>query len=514
MSRSFLVGLLWGLVVCAAGLAVVSQLAPIGGPDRVTVLDGAETGDAPQRAVPGADQVPEAKAEPATTASGQVDLTAAPSQPGADAPATKDQPVGADPAAPLADPAAAATPAPAPAPDPAAAKAPGSDAKPAEPLAQPGDLVPAQTETGAAAPGSETAPAVPGDQPLAPSAPTADAAPLPDAGTMPAPRQDKLLDPPRAPQSPGVEPAPALPATEAAQQVPKAVTLPVPSAPEAATPPDSQGAGLVELGQARLPSAPRLKDEAAGVTTDRLPRIGDPPATGAVAADPALPDARPIVAFARPYAPEADKPLFAILLQDIGAAGMARADLAKLPFAVTFVVDPAAPDAAAAMAAYRAAGQEVVIRALLPANATPVDLEQSFQALALSLPETVALLDTPEGGLQENRVLATQAIPILKAQGRGIVTFDRGLGAADQVARREGLATAMIFRDLDAQGEDTPLIRRYLDRAAFKAAQEGRVVVIGQTRPETVAAILEWLVEGRGATVSLAPLTAVMQGGS
>jgi polysaccharide deacetylase 2 family uncharacterized protein YibQ len=54
------------------------------------------------------------------------------------------------------------------------------------------------------------------------------------------------------------------------------------------------------------------------------------------------------------------------------------------------------------------------------------------------------------------------------------------------------------------------VIRRYLDRAAFKAAQEGRVVVVGRTRPETVAALLEWTVEGRAATVALAPLTAAL----
>ncbi len=36
------------------------------------------------------------------------------------------------------------------------------------------------------------------------------------------------------------------------------------------------------------------------------------------------------------------------------------------------------------------------------------------------------------------------------------------------------------------------------------------VVVIGDTRADTVAAILEWTVEGRSATVTLAPITAVM----
>ena len=49
-----------------------------------------------------------------------------------------------------------------------------------------------------------------------------------------------------------------------------------------------------------------------------------------------------------------------------------------------------------------------------------------------------------------------------------------------------------------------------LDRAAFKAAQEGRVVVVGTTRPETIAALMEWSIEGKGASVALAPISAVL----
>jgi uncharacterized protein len=146
----------------------------------------------------------------------------------------------------------------------------------------------------------------------------------------------------------------------------------------------------------------------------------------------------------------------------------------------------------------------------IPAGATASDLEQTFQAHADALPEAVAILDLAEGGFQNDRPLATQVVPILKAQGRALLTYDKGLNAADQVARREDLPAATIFRSLDAEGEDTAVIRRYLDRAAFKAAQDGRVVVLRQIRPETVAALLEWTVEGRAASVALAPASAVV----
>lgn len=84
------------------------------------------------------------------------------------------------------------------------------------------------------------------------------------------------------------------------------------------------------------------------------------------------------------------------------------------------------------------------------------------------------------------------------------------MNAADQIARRGGLPTVSIFRDLDAKEETSPVIRRYLDRAAFKAQQDGRAVVLGRLRPETVTALLEWALDGRAASLALAPLTAAL----
>jgi len=163
---------------------------------------------------------------------------------------------------------------------------------------------------------------------------------------------------------------------------------------------------------------------------------------------------------------------------------------------VTFVLDPLAPGAAEAAAIYRAEMQEVVFAAAgLPPGATAADVEQTFQSHALALPEAGAVVDLPEGGFQDDRAL----------------TFDKGLNAGDQVARREAVPAALIFRELDAGGESAPVIRRYLDRAAFKAAQDGQVVVLGHATPDTIAALMEWSLEGRAGSVALAPLTAVLQ---
>ena len=252
-----------------------------------------------------------------------------------------------------------------------------------------------------------------------------------------------------------------------------------------------------------------------GVTVGRLPSIAAPVPPAEAPADATAPaavaDTRPIAQYAAEFSNDLGKPVFAVLLVDNGAPDLDRAKLAALPFPVSFVIDPLDPGAAAAEAVYRAAGKEVVMLAAgIPAGATASDLEQTFQANAGVLPEAVAVMDIGAQGFQDNRPLASMVVPIIKDQGRGLVTFDAGLNAADQVARREDVAAAVIFRDLDGAGEDTPLIRRYLDRAAFKAAQEGRVVVVGTTRPETIAALMEWSLEGKGASVALAPITAVL----
>jgi polysaccharide deacetylase 2 family uncharacterized protein YibQ len=288
------------------------------------------------------------------------------------------------------------------------------------------------------------------------------------------------------------------------------------AAPEAATKPAPQSASEVK---------PKAVE---GVTTGRLPTITPEPAEEAAAASaktsPAEPsamgtevpeiavDLSPLQRFVRSFENPGAKPLFAILLLDPGDPELPRAELAALPLPLSFVVDPMQPGAAEAAAIYRAAGQEVVMLATaIPKGAKAADLEQSFAAVAQILPEAVALIDTADATFQDNRGLSAEVVTHLDAKGLGLVTFDRGLNAADQVARREGLPSAIVFRSLDDEGEDSPLIRRYLDRAAFKAAQEGRVVVIGTAREATITALLEWAVEGRSASVALAPISAVMQ---
>jgi len=410
----------------------------------------------------------------------------------------------------------------------AAAPAPAPVAAPPVPAAP---ALPAPVEPTVEVPVADSAPGQPADAALPPTA-APEPAPVADAPAPPplTPEEEELLariteegaEAPPVADAPA--PPPLTPEEEAllariAEEGPDAVLPPEAApAPEIAPEP-AEDAARIELGEesSTLPSAPALDEKIAGITTDRLPRIGDDapaetPADEAAAADAgALVDDRPIVRNARAFENPDARPRFSVILVDTGEADLDRAALAGLPFPVSFAIDPLADGAADRAAIYRAAGQEVILLATgLPRGASAADVEVAFQAMLRDLPVAVAVMDPPDHAFQGDRMLSALVVPVVGASGLGLVTWDQGLNAADQVARREGVPAAAAYRSLDAEGEDGEVIHRYLDRAAFKAAQEGEVTVVGTTRPETVKALVEWAVEGRAATVALAPVTAVL----
>ena len=248
--------------------------------------------------------------------------------------------------------------------------------------------------------------------------------------------------------------------------------------------------------------------------SDRLPQIGTPPIValppelmpgGSGAAAPAL------QRNARVFDNPENKPPFVILLRDTADPALDLAALAASDLPMTLIIDPSKPGAAARAAIWREAGQEVaLLSSALPKRATPTDVEVTLEALERDLPQALAIVEAGSGPEAISRDLAGALVPGLKARGFGMVTWDAGLKQADQVARREALPAARIFRDLDAKKESAPVIRRYLDRAAFKAQQDGHVLVVGDLRSETLAAVHEWSLEGRVAGLALAPLSAVL----
>jgi uncharacterized protein len=483
---------------------------------------------APEAPAPAAEpEAPAPAAEPEAAAPAAGPEAAAEVEPAAPATAELDPPAGSEFAKPLPDVEPTL---------PVADAAPATDAGGTVPLTPPATDAASATDPPALAPQTGL------EAPKAMDLPE-DAAVAADVPATADPAQIALAEPehPALPQAdvapaPAEEPAPPVKAEpEEALLKPLPEVLPVPETPADEPVQLEPDPALVPEGDAvidppgedpTLAPTPGLDGEVDGVKIGRLPRIGDAeplPKGEALPAAEANPDADPEVVidgeqdepplrkYAREFENPDSKPLFSIILIDTGGADLDRAALAALPFPVSFVLDPLAPDAAAAAKIYRDAGQEVVMVATgIPEGATASDLEVTFQTHAAALPEAVAVIDTEFGAFQADRPLATQVVPILKAQGRGLISWDRGLNAADQVARREGLAAGMVFRKLDGAGENKAAVRRALDRAAFKAAQDGRVMVIGQTIPDTVAALVEWAVEGRSASVALAPVSAVL----
>ncbi|WP_197644319.1 divergent polysaccharide deacetylase family protein [Tabrizicola soli] len=569
MVGKFILGAIFGGVVVTGGLVIGAALFPPphdtdaananASPAVSTLIEAPEPAAAPELEAATVEAAPEpAAAEVEAAAEPEAPEPAAAPEP---TPAVTDAPPAAPPvteAAPAtqetasAEPSADGSPASAPAPQTPSEPAPSepipSEPAPTEPPASETPLAgiappepPEPALPGAVTLAETPAPALPAPalpaEPVQPPAPLAEAAANGAAVTEveasapePAPTPDTLAEAP----APTPEPAAETPMTESAEpELAELLPEPQPPAADPETPasdpapePGTDAAGLPGSASdampgtrpAALPGTPPAPDAAeqapaTGVITGRLPRIGDaPPAKPEPESAEAAPaDDRPIARFAAPFENTDDKPLVAILLIDGGAPELDRAGLAALPFPVSFALDPLDPATPDHAAIYRAAGREVVMLATgLPKGAQPSDVEVAFQSMAQNLPEAVAVMDLAAGGFQNDRPLASLVVPVVQAQGRGLVTWDEGLNAADQVARRADLAATTIFRDLAAGGTDRFALRRTLERVLFKAGQEGRVAVATEATPELVAGLLEWTIEGRGATVALAPLTAVL----
>jgi len=380
------------------------------------------------------------------------------------------------------------------------------------------DAAPAPQPSASAAPAEPSAPASPESSGAVASAPAAArpeasapglVQPLPQRGAEPA-------LPVGASQAPSPEAAAVDPAPEPAlARAPDAEPAP---APEPAAPDPSADPSAEEPAPASTPAGPAPEPgfrQATGIKVNQLPRIGDAvllgPLPGAEPPAELAPEPLPaLVAHAAAFTAAPEAPLLSIvLIDDRSGPAIAAELLADLPFPVTIALDPAAPGAAEAARTYRAAGQEVAILAALPRGATPSDLEVSWQAFVQALPEAVAVLDAPAARLQNDRRLAEQLILLAAEEGHGLLTWDIGLSPAAQLAAEASVPQAQVYRRLDAQQETGPVIGRYLDRAAFEASRSGAVVVTASTRPETLAALLDWAV-GQSRTVTLAPLSAVL----
>ncbi|WP_424833562.1 divergent polysaccharide deacetylase family protein [Ruegeria sp.] len=264
----------------------------------------------------------------------------------------------------------------------------------------------------------------------------------------------------------------------------------------------------------RIATLPQIGSEQVSITTPSVGRRivplterDDPPAETVV--EEQAPPGKPIEEYAASFENPEAKPLMSIILIDDEGAYGAEA-LKDFPYPLTFAVHPTDPEAAEKMARHRAAGFEVLAMADLPAAASAQDAEVSMSVWLDELPETVGILEGVDSGIQGNRKLADQVAAIAGDSGRGLITLGKGLNTVQKLAARNGIPSSVVFRDFDGARQDPNVMRRFLDQAAFRAGQEGAVVMLGRVRPETISALLLWGLEDRGNRVAMAPISAVM----
>ncbi len=452
-----------------------------GGPEGAG-MTGVAAGPEPAPASGGVVPPKPPEAETAPDLSGISDLPARPAAPG------MMEVTGPPPAAP-------------PEPDAAPGVSVGSKAEqagegrdvaaPARKIAEPGgERRPAPSIDTATSPAPAPAPA-----PTASTAVAEDSGPV--APTAPAGGTARLPSKPPAAPVAGAGEEPAAPDVEPAE-----------------TPEESGPAGQAERDGPRIAVLPRVGAETPA--TGR-PRIGKPvvpltqrdDATAGPEAEPEKPRLPPIEAFAEPYDNPRNLPLMSIVLIDDADAFGAEA-LAEFPYPLTFAIDPAAPQAAERMARHRAAGFEVVLLADLPKGLAPEAAAARVETWLARVPEAVAVLEGPVTGIQGDRAVAERVTDLVRRSGHGLILQNRGLNTVQKLAAREGVPSAVVFRDFDGAGQSPVVMRRFLDQAAFRARQEGAVIMLGRVRPDTISALLLWGLQDRASRVALVPVSAVL----
>ena len=357
--------------------------------------------------------------------------------------------------------------------------------------------VPASVDTASADPLPEPAPAIADDAPVADAAP-AEESDSPDVTVV---ADASLLTPqsPIAPSAPEAGDTAEIAGTDVPSQDP---TAPAETAEE-----EPVVVAIIDEPASALPSG------TTGVRVNRLTATDDDKAVVEETDDAAedFPDDTPaLVRYAADGANPQGRPEVSVVLMDDGSFDGAVAAVAGVAFPVTVMLNPSTPGVSDRMLAYRAAGIEVGILAALPASATATDVEIFFEAAFSTLPETVAVLDAGDAGLQADQAVISQAIAALADDGRGLLTVSRGLNTALRTADAQGVPTGVIFRNLDSEGQDARVIRRFMDQAAFRARQESGVILLGQIRGETISALIQWGAANRASQVAMVPISKVL----
>ncbi len=211
------------------------------------------------------------------------------------------------------------------------------------------------------------------------------------------------------------------------------------------------------------------------------------------------------------------QPFLAIVLRDVGDEGVAREALFDLGVPITVALPVTMDGAAGISRTYFAKGIETV--ALLPDAGTQM-ISRGMDASVVSanlggflaaVPTAVGVMDRVDGDMPRDANLVRTLIDSLKVSGHGILTHrSGGLNSVDRLARTEGLQSATVYQEIDANS-DPRSIQSALDKAVFEASRSGAAVVVGTTRPETVTTLFSWLISNGSKSVTIAPVSVAME---
>ena len=227
-------------------------------------------------------------------------------------------------------------------------------------------------------------------------------------------------------------------------------------------------------------------------------------------------EGRAFDAFAVRFIPPNNKPYLSIVLEHVTGDSVSMYDLLNFGQPIAFGVNVQDELSRWRENEFRKAGFEVV--ALAP-NDTDAGLSESIQDALIpsrldgyltAVPGAVAVLDSIGSDIYRDPRKVARVANELDLTGRGFLVHERfGVNRALEAARSVGIPAASLVRVIDQQ-RDASSIRRALDRAALDASKTGAAIVFGRTYPETIAAILPWLLGNSAKSVTIAPLTLTM----
>jgi len=208
-----------------------------------------------------------------------------------------------------------------------------------------------------------------------------------------------------------------------------------------------------------------------------------------------------IDAFAVPPVPTENQPLMAVVLVDNGNMRLDPDILGSLPFTVTIAV-PAKNDVHnALMRYYRDEGFEVALLIDLPEGSNATEVTEILDNAISTVSEATTILERTPGTLQNSREISTALVDRLALSGHGLVIYDSGVNPALERAKSVAVPVKTIYRNLDQDNGNERAMRRFLDGAAFRAQQEGSVIIAASPSPSVISALTFWSLQERSSSV-------------